>query len=604
MYLTARTIGRLFLARTQTSATRNAIGWIENQELRFLTYKEYRNFVECISLALISKNLKKQDKVCILGETSKEWHLTDISVIACGAITVPIYHTYPSDDIAYILKHCEAKIIFVSDSSQLKKVLSCLHEFKNLEIIASFNDLSDKLVSQIPTQIEYFSLKTLIDLGSKLITEQPDVFETRITETSEDDVATIIYTSGTTGKPKGAIITHRAFTQMLLNIEKASNKTFNFRDRSLTFLPLSHVFGRCDSYLPLIFGWECVYARSGDKVIEDIKIAKPTIMLSVPRVFEKIYQKIQHEFDSSSLFSKKVVELALDSAKKYFNTIDAHKSPSTVDVLKYHLAYKTVFEKIYNTFGGRIRFFISGGAPLSPAIIQFLRYCNLTIVEGYGLTETIAPCCLNPFSKQVPGTVGRPIGDVEFKFTGEGEILIRSEALFSGYLKDPEASENAFYHGWFKTGDIGNFTPEGHLKITDRIKNIIITSGGKNVSPQKLETLFTSSPRISQFITVGDNRNYLTGLVGIERSNFLDILEKLDLDETITPAELAALPEVKQEIQRVINEINEKLPRYETIKKFYILPIELNTENYLTPSLKVKRDTIINDNMHHIESMY
>lgn len=604
MHLKARTLGRLFLNRTNTSATRNAIGWIENQSIRFYTYREYRNIVECLSLALLSKNLKPQDKVCILSETCKEWHLIDLSVICSRGITVPVYHTYTAEDVAYIVQHSETKMIFISDEAQLRKVLSYIQNFDELHTIIMMNDFSEKTAKQVPSHIQLLSLKELLDLGTSLISEQPDIFESNVMACSEEDVATIIYTSGTTGKAKGAVITHRAFTQMLFNIEKSTHQAFNFRDRSLTFLPLSHVFGRCDSFLPLIFGWECVYARSTDKVLEDLKIAKPTIMLSVPRVFEKIYQKIQHQIEESSMISKKLVEISLDAAKRYFAIIDSDKSPSSLDILKYHAAYKAVFEKIYNTFGGRIRFFISGGAPISPHIIQFLRYANLTIVEGYGLTETVAPCALNPFSRQIPGTVGRPIGDVEFKFKEDGEILIKSDALFSGYYKDETATAEVFEDGWFKTGDIGRFTAEGYLRITDRKKNIIITSGGKNVSPQKIETIVTTHPRISHFVVVGEGRQYLVGLVALEKDNFMDVIENLGLDETITAAELSRLPEVGQIVETAINDANQKLARYETIKKFYILPIELTIENYLTPSLKVKRTELINDYKQNIDALY
>ncbi len=277
---------------------------------------------------------------------------------------------------------------------------------------------------------------------------------------------------------------------MLLNVKKFTRNGFSEDDRTFTFLPLSHVFGRADSFMPLIFGWECVYANSIDTIIDDMALARPTVMLAVPRIFEKIYAKVQGQIKEANPVKQQLFEWAVQKAKDYFSEIDKDKAPSTSTILQYQLAYKLVFKKIYDLFGGRIRYFISGGAPLSKEIIEFLRYADLTVLEGYGLTETVAPCALNPLTKQLAGTVGQPTGDVEISFAEDGEILVRSEALFSEYLKNKEETDKAIDpEGWFHTGDIGHFTVDGYLKITDRKKDIIITSGGKNVAPQKIENL-------------------------------------------------------------------------------------------------------------------
>lgn len=604
MRISAKTIGRLFLQRVKKSSYKNAIGWIEEEKINFLNFKEYRNIVESLALAFIQKGLKQQDKVCILANTCKEWHLLDMSILCAGGVVVPIYHTYTHNDVNFIIQHSNANIIIVEDDEQFSKVAKDPEGLKNLKMIISLNELSEHNKKIIRNLIPLYTYQDILDLGSSEITSGPDLFEDRIMKTSEDDIASIIYTSGTTGDPKGAIITQGAFTQMLFNVKSFTHNAFQESDRTLTFLPLSHVFGRCDSMLPLIFGWECVYAQSIEKLLDNIAIVKPTVMLAVPRIFEKIYNSIHEQIMDSSNISKKLFNWAVDASQSYFKTIENDKSPTSIQTLQKELAYNLVFKKIYEKFGGNIRYFISGGAPLSVEIIEFLRNANLTIVEGYGLTETIAPCCLNPLSRQVPGTVGRPIGDVEFKFAEDGEILIRTSALFSGYYNNQSATDEVFQDGWFLSGDIGHFTPQGYLKITGRKKDIIITSGGKNIAPQKIENLMKARPLINQFAVFGDKHKYLIGLVGIEKESFNSLLEKLELTEDCSIQQLAQHKEVEKLIQEQVDLVNRNLASFETIKKVFIIPEALNTSNYLTPSLKLKKSLLFDTFSTQINSMY
>jgi long-chain acyl-CoA synthetase len=356
--------------------------------------------------------------------------------------------------------------------------------------------------------------------------------------------------------------------------------------------------------LPLIFGWQSVYAESFEKLVDNIQVVKPTVMIAVPRVFEKIYAKIMAQMNEANLIEKQTFKWATHVAENYFQKIDNDLSPSAVEMIEFKLAQQLVFSKIYNRFGGKIRYFVSGGAPLSTQIIQFLRFANLTILEGYGLTETIAPCCLNPLSKQVAGTVGRPIGDVQFSFASDGEILIKSEALFKEYYKDPGATQEAIKDDWFYTGDIGEFTAEGYLKITDRKKDLIKTSGGKFVAPQKIENMAKAQPHISHIVVIGDQRKFLTALIGIEKERFLSILDDLGLPSDCSLEELAENDKVREIIEKEIDLINQDLPQYETIKKFKVLPEEFSVENFLTPSLKVKRKLVTARYSIIIEAMY
>jgi long-chain acyl-CoA synthetase len=336
-----------------------------------------------------------------------------------------------------------------------------------------------------------------------------------------------------------------------------------------------------------------------------LNLVKPTIMIAVPRIFEKIYQKINDQVNQGPLWKQQSFKIAVQAAELYFQKIDQDRSPNAGELVAYKAAQKFVFNQIYQRFGGRIRYFVSGGAPLAPDIIQFLRYANLTVLEGYGLTETIAPCALNPLSRQVAGTVGKPIGDVEFRFAEDGEILIKTEAMFKEYYKNPEATQAAFGEdGWFKSGDIGHFTPEGYLQITDRKKDLIITSGGKNVAPQKIENKLKAQRWISQAVVIGDNRKYLTAIIGIEKERFIEQLEALGLNLDCSHKELSENPKVKELIEHDIQKANQELAQYESIKRFCIAPMEFTTQNYLTPSLKIKRKLVNQDFKSQIEAMY
>ena len=604
MKLKKRSIGDLFLDRVKKSSDSNSIGWIEDDVIKFIDFQQYYDTVESLALAFRKHGLDRQDKVAILGNTTKEWHFCDVSLLCSGAIVVPIYHTYTADEIAYILNHSESKILVVEDLKLLKKVASVMDKLKHLKqvVLIKASTGSNKI---LPERVSLYNYEDMLSEGQEEAQYHPDVFETIITETPESDLATIIYTSGTTGKPKGAAIKQLAFTQMLLNVHRFSHHAFDSNDRSLTFLPLSHVFGRADSFLPLIFGWECVYARSIQTIIDDIALVRPTIMLSVPRIFEKIYAKINQSLEQSNLVKQHLFDWATEKAKEYFACLDSDKTPPTSTILQYQLAYKLVFSKIYNMFGGRIRYFISGGAPLSKEIIYFLRYSGLTILEGYGLTETVAPCVLNPFPKQLPGSVGQPMGDVQISFAEDGEILVKSEALFTEYYKEPEKTEEVIDEdGWFHTGDIGKFTKDGYLVITDRKKDIIITSGGKNVAPQKIENLAKLQPHIAQCILVGEKRKYLTALISIEKELFEREFSELGISKDMDISEIVKLPEVHEIISSELETVNSELAKFETIKEYYILPLELTNENYLTPSLKVKKKELIKDFSGEIDAMY
>lgn len=601
-----KTLCALFLERVSFKPKKNAIGSIKNDQLHFISYNEYFELVNTIACYLLSIGMTGGKKIAILSETRQEWHLFDMAILSIGCVSVPIYPNYNDDEIKYIMEHAEVSAVIVEDELQLEKILNMLKNFPSLEAVTTIEKVNNEMVLEHQNSHYAFnSYAEVIELGLKYKQERKPNFKSMLQSVDELDIASIVYTSGTTGEPKGAIINHLAFVTMLNNLKEVFNGQVDGSDRTLIFLPLSHVLGRCDSFLILRFGLEAVYAENIAKVVENLNIARPTFMVAVPRIFEKIYASIYEKIEQSPIAKRKLFDWGVHASKLYFKKIDNDLAPSTFEIVQRELAYKLIFKKIYNMFGGNIRFFVSGGAPLAAEIINFLKLSNLSILEGYGLTETVAPCFLNPLYKQVPGTVGIPIGDVQLSFGDDGEILIKSQALFSGYLKNETETNDSFVDGWFKTGDLGKLRGDGYLKITGRKKDIIITSGGKNIAPQKIESMMKLEKFISQFVVIGDQQKYLTGVIGIEKPRFSEQFDEMGIERTARIEDVAKNKHVLELLQQNIDTVNAKLSRFETIKKFIVLPVEVSVENgLLTPSLKVKKKLIMQQYKNEIESMY
>ena len=591
MKLVKNTIGHLLLDRLSKTPHSKAVGFFKESKVEEMSFTQYKVEIEKLSLALIKKGVIRQDKICILSQTRIEWNLLDLAVLCSGAVTVPIYQTYTSNEVLFILNHCEAKMVIVENDEQFLKICDKIDILPHLKFIISIEELNKDLLQKLPSNIFFFTLQQFQDIGKEEVISNPDLFELKVNAQHDDNIATIVYTSGTTGNPKGAVIRHGALLRMLTNINSFAQGSLNKNDTNLIFLPLAHVLGRCDSLLNLTFGCKSIYAESIDQLLPNIAIVRPTFMIAVPRIFEKIFEKVKLDLDRSNKLKKGLFNWGMATANTYFQKIDDNRTPTPSEIVQFNIAKNLIFKKVYERFGGRIRYFISGGAPLAKEITQFLRNSGLVLVEGYGLTETIAPCILNPFDRQKAGTVGKPIGDVEVSFDEDSEILIRSEALFDHYLKSQEeTSEVLAPDGWFKTGDIGSFDSDGYLKITGRKKDIIITSGGKNVAPQKIENILKLETIIEHCCVVGDSRKYLTALIALNENNLREFREN--------PSQIA------ETIRETIKVTNKGLAQFETIKAFRVLPAHLTTDNYLTPSLKLKKKKLISDYEDLIDSMY
>lgn len=601
-----KTLSQLFFERVHKNPNKNVLGWIENSTLHFFSYEDYWINTERIALGLIKIGLTPHQKIAILSQTNKEWHLLDIGSLCARLTVVPIYPNLTATEVGYILNHSASSAVVIENETQFKKILEIQDTLEVTKIIIALKPIDEELVSKLTTKIIFKTYQELQAIGVEEKEHSPKLIEDQILQSQPNDMASIIYTSGTTGVPKGAVITHKAFAAMLNNVYTSLKSNINVHDRTLTFLPLSHVLGRCDSFLNLVFGFECVYAESLDKVVDNLAIARPTIMIAVPRIFEKVYAKVLDNISSESELKQKVFAWALEASNNYFNQIDKDQSPSPIEILQKNLAYKIVFNKIYQRFGGKIRFLISGGAPLAPDIIKFLQNANLTILEGYGLTETIAPCTLNPTVKQIAGSIGLPLGDVKIQFADDGEIMIKSAALFSQYYKDEKSTQEAFNSdGWFLSGDIGEITPEGYIKITDRKKDIIITSGGKNVAPQKIENLLKLRKHISNAMIVGDKKKFLIAVICLDREAFIPLQAELGLLPNFTHEDLAKHVNVLNLIEKDIELTNAELPNFEKIKGFFITPNDFTVENgHITPSLKLKKKVILKTYEEEIDKLY
>lgn len=590
------TIGQVLLERTKKTPGLTAFRYRSTndvlcpkgtwREVSFLTFNQ-----ECEQACLGLKNagLKKGDHVAILSHTRYEWTLTDLAILGAGGVTVPIYPSSTGPETLRLLEHSEAKAVFVEDETQLMKILPHLERLPSLAWVILFENTRSSLPSRV------ISLFDLQKNGETERHRSPHFFEESLSTLAPTDLFTICYTSGTTGNAKGVMLTHENLMSVLTDCSSAFGMHIREgKEVLLTFLPFSHIIGRIESMTPFIFGWQLNFADSLEKLPENLKEVRPTILFTVPRVFEKALTEVETRVKRSSFILRGTYRLAMNAGKSYFSKKWRGKSPGLLRRASYDLFREAVLNRVLEAFGGRLRFAICGGAPLSKEVGETFEILGVLILEGYGLTETCAPVTMNTVEAHRFGTVGRPLRDVTIKIADDGEIFIRSKKVFSGYWKDENETRDSFdEEGWFRTGDIGFIDPQGYLHITDRKKDLIITSGGKNIAPQKIENLAKSlSPLIADFVVIGDRQKHLTALITLDRKS----LHRFAKDGGILYSDLLEFTRhyrVQAEIERVIGLLNQELARFETIKKFAILPDLFSIESgELTPSLKVKRSAV------------
>lgn len=587
------TVCHKFLETTKKHASKTAVMFKRGDRWNELDWSGYRAFVESIAAGLQTLGVRSGDKVAILANTRLEWAACDLAILGLGGVTIPIYQSSTPDDIAYILNDSGAKLLICETPSMAKRLREIVKNTKTIEKVICFE--GDPGVEGV------LILRELQSQGETALKKSPTLYELAVRELKLDQTATIIYTSGTTGRPKGVVLTH---TQAISEVADAFPLLgVTVRDRSLCFLPYAHVLGRIEIWGHALIGYTMAFAESIERLKDNLADVKPTLIVSVPRVFEKIYNGILAQAEISPLKSR-VFKWAIATGRE-ISQYKIEKQPVPVELaLRYRLAKKLVFDTIYEKLGGRLRFAVCGGAPLSRTIAEFFHAAGILILEGYGLSETTAAIAVNtPFDYRF-GTVGKAVGDVRFKIAEDGEILVQSKKVMKEYHNNPEATASSFTDGWYHTGDIGELSPEGYLRITDRKKDLIKTAGGKYVAPQRLEGLLKANRFISQVHIHGDQRKFIVALVTLN----MDAVEKFASENDISYKDretLVQTPKVKELIRRAIADANAHLASYESIKNFAILPSEFTIESgELTPSLKVKRKVVDTNYKSLIDGLY
>lgn len=587
------TISQLFLNTIKSYPKHDLMLYKKDGRYVPISTDEFSRRVKYFSLGLKDLGLNPGDKLIILSENRPEWVMTDLATLCMGGITVPIYTSLVPEQIKYIIDDSDAKIVVYSDPGLGSKVEAVKNE---LAKVTHYITLESRAPEGVITSDQ------IIERGEKIQTENPDLFDRTASAVDPDDVASIIYTSGTTGLPKGVMLTHRNFVSNVISATDVID--FTHEDTVLSFLPLSHSFERMVTFCYLYKGCSIAYAESIDTIAENLLEVRPQIMVSVPRVFEKIYAKVMDNVLSSPPLKRKIFFWATKVGKEYGQKILKESPVSKPLQLKRKIAHKLVFSKIIEKTGGRVKFFVSGAAPLSKDIAELFYAMGLVVLEGYGLTESSPVISVNRLEKIKFGTVGPPIPGVEVKIGEDGEILARGPNIMKGYYKMEEETSEALKDGWLYTGDIGYLDEDGFLLITDRKKDIIVTAGGKNVAPQPIENLLKTNSYISNAMVIGDKRKFMSALI-------IPDFEKLEEYATFNNImyedrkDLVNNDQVIKFLEAEVDRTTPNLASYEKIKKIALLDRDFEIEEgEITPTLKVKRNIIEEKYKHVIKSLY
>jgi len=559
-----------------------------------ISHRELLETVHRASAALRAVGVERGQRAAILSENRSEWAIADWACLCSGVADVPVYTTLTPHQIAYILKNSGARLVFCSSRGQLDKLLEIRGECGDLRWIV----VMDRLTGELPEGVLQWD--DFLDRGREgARAEGEDRFRESALSVLPEDVATILYTSGTTGDPKGVVLTHR---NLRANVDQCQEVLpLGPEDETLSFLPLSHVLQRMVDYLLYSMGCTISYARSMELVAEDLRLVRPTVVVSVPRLYEKVYARVT----GATGFKASLVQWAREVGMAWSEETLAGRTPGPVLRLVYALADRLVFRKIREAVGGRLRFFVSGGAPLAPEINRFFYSAGVLILEGYGLTETSPVTNVNSPGAFRIGTVGKPVPGTEVRIAGDGEILIRGPQVMKGYLDNPQATAEVMTEdGWFLTGDVGEIDQEGYLRITDRKKDIIVTAGGKNIAPQPIENVIKQNRYVDQVVMIGDRRPFPVLLV----VPAFDKLEEWAAGKGLAPGDRSALlasPEVQGLLEAEVMGATRELARYEQPKKLGLLASEFTIEGgELTPSQKVRRRVVERNYADLIDGFY
>ena len=595
-----KTIPELYYHLTEEFGPKSNHGMFKqkiNGKYEDISYARVKEETDALAMGLASLGVKREDKVAIIAENRPEWVYTDMAVLGLGGVDVPIYPISTAETIEFILKNSEAVGIVVSNQFHMNKVLKIRENVKSLRFIIVMNEVD------VSEHADVFLLEDVKNMGKEFAKENPNHFVDSINLARENDLCTLIYTSGTTGEPKGVMLTHKNLISNAMAVHEIIE--IGTGDLFLSFLPLSHVFERMAGYyMPLTAGSQIAYAESIEKVATNLMEVKPTVMTAVPRLFERIYSKVKKGVDASPEKKQKIFNWAIAIGEEYNETKKTENGVPVGLKLKHKLADKLVFSKIREKTGGRLRFFVSGGAALARELGVFFEAVGILILEGYGLTESSPVIAVNrPYNYKF-GTVGHTMPGVEVKIAPDGEILAYGPNIMQGYYKNKEETEKTVKNGWLHTGDIGVFDAEGFLMITDRKKSLFKTTAGKYIAPTPIENLFLGSKYIDQFIIIGDRRMFITALIV---PDFEALKEYADAHRISykDPMELTQMKQIYEMLEKDLGQFQRKLAGYEKVRKFTILEKPFTVEGgEMTPSLKLKRKVIESRYTELIDEMY
>jgi long-chain acyl-CoA synthetase len=585
----SRTIADLLPKAVEQYGPNVAVRYKEGDQWLGRTYDEVAEIVRPLAFGLVTLGVEKGDRVAILANTRPEWTYFDFAALSIGATVVPIYQTNSPEECRYVLENSDSKVVVVEDAEQLEKVRAVRDRLPQLEQVVMMTGDAEDAIS-------------MDELAAKGAGGTDETWKTLYEAVTPEDICTFIYTSGTTGPPKGCIISHGNYRAMLDMVKATS--VIEEGDVTYLYLPLAHSFALLIQLGSYDLGTTIAYwERDPLKIIPNLAEVKPHYFPSVPRIFEKIYTAATSAIEKEGGLKKAIFDWAIKTGKKMRETERAGRKPSFLLQRQYDFADKKVLSKIRGLFGGNLRLAVSGAAPINPEILHFFDAAGVLVLEGWGMTETSTAATISTPDDFKVGTIGKPFPGCEVRIADDGEILVKGPNVFQGYHKNPEATNETIVDGWLHTGDLGEIDSDGFIKITGRKKDIIITAGGKNITPANLEAEIKQHPLVSQCVVVGDRRPYLVALVTLDPEEAVKYAQENNLVED--PTQLSQNPDVKASIEAHVEEINQNFARVEQVKKIAILPHDLSQESgELTPTLKVKRAVVAQKHEDAIEQLY
>jgi len=582
-----RTIAQLWrnaVAGGRTGAaylTETDDGWRE------VSWAEADERVRAYANGFLARQVRKGDNVALLARNGLEWALLDFALARIGAVGIPIYASSSARDVGYLLAHSEAVAVVCEDAAQLAKVEAVDEELRSLQHVLTFHDL-DGLAAH----------------GEDFADANPAALDEATAALTENDLYTIIYTSGTTGPPKGCMLSNRNYFEMATVVDRMEQTYYRPDDVMLLYLPLAHNYGRLMLLLGAHVGFTIAFLADPLRVAEVLPQVRPTLLPSVPRVYEKVHTAVVARFDAATGIKRRLIDWALPIGREV-SRLESEGKPVPAGLRRRHgLADRLVFSKVREPFGGRLRMPGSGGAPLSKEIIEFFDAVGIRIAEGYGLTECTTACSANTPDDYRFGSVGHPLPGADVRIAADGEIEMRSPTVFQGYFKDPEATAAVFTpDGWLRTGDIGELDADGFLHVTDRKKDILVTAGGKNVAPQNIENDLKTSKYVSQALVIGDKRPYVAALLTLDSVEIGRWAAENALDGDV--AALSQDERVRELLQDTVDEANRERSRFEQVKRFTVLPRDFTMEDgEITPTLKLRRRAVQEHFADEIDALY